>query len=108
MAVGITSIDCMIGRSAQRPVLIGFASASLLHALSFADVLDEDTGRGYQRRFNSRHSLDFRKYIQRESSATIPLTFNLRPSPCWKIINVGTNCARLEITSPRTKVFAQV
>jgi len=51
--------------------MLGFAPASLLHGLSFADVLDERTGRGYQRRFNAQHSLDFRRYIQRPGSATI-------------------------------------
>lgn len=66
------------GASADRPVVVGFASARVLHALSFADVLDEFSGRGYQRRFNSTHSLDFRRYIQRSGSSTIPLTFNLR------------------------------
>ncbi len=58
--------------------MLGFAPAGILYALSFADVLDERTGRGYQRRFDHRHSLDFRRYIQTEGSATIPLTFNLR------------------------------
>ena len=76
-----------IGASASRKVFLGFAPASLLYSLSFADVLDEDTGRGYQRRFNPKHSLDFRKYIQQENSSTIPLTFNLRPRSdgAWKI-----------------------
>jgi DGQHR domain-containing protein len=50
----------------------------VLHTGSFADVLDEASGRGYQRRLNSRHSLDFRRYVQQPGSATIPLTFNLR------------------------------
>src|SRR5580692_2157608 len=72
------TIECMLGRAAERRVLVGFAPAHLLHSLSFADVLDEDTGRGYQRRFNSVHSLDFRKYIQKEKSSTIPLTLNAR------------------------------
>src|SRR5438477_466418 len=64
--------------SAGREVFLGFAPANLLYSLSFADVLDEDTGRGYQRRFNPAHSLDFRKYIQQDKSSTIPLTFNAR------------------------------
>jgi hypothetical protein len=34
---------------AGREVFLGFAPANILHSLSFADVLDEDTGRGYQR-----------------------------------------------------------
>jgi hypothetical protein len=72
-------IEGLLGFSAQRQVFLGFAPAKLLLAFSFPDVLDEDTGRGYQRRFNPQHSLDFRKYIQLEGSSTIPLTFNLRP-----------------------------
>src|SRR5262245_20331510 len=80
-------ISGRLGLSGQKRVLVGFAPAQLLHALSFADILDEDTGRGYQRRFNSQHSLDFRRYIQREDSSTIPLTFNLRPRAdgAWKL-----------------------
>lgn len=73
-----TTLQCMRGRSLDRSVLLGFASARALHAASFADVLDEASGRGYQRRLNSRHSLDFRRYVQGPGSATIPLTFNLR------------------------------
>ena len=72
------TLTCIRGRSLERPVLLGFAPARLLHHASFADVLDEATGRGYQRRLNSRHSLDFRRYVQQPGSATIPLTFNLR------------------------------
>lgn len=74
------SLRCFRGKSAERDVLIGFAPANVLRNVSFADVLDEDSGRGYQRRLNDRHSLDFRKYIQEPGSATIPLTFNLRSS----------------------------
>src|SRR6266513_1223652 len=93
------TLDCMFGRAGQRRVLLGFAPATVLHALSFADVLDEDTGRGYQRRFNRQHSLDFRKYIQEALSTTIPLTFNLRPRDdrAWRIIERGETRARLEI-----------
>lgn len=71
-------LRCLHGRSADRTVLLGFAPARQLYAASFADVLDEASGRGYQRRLNSRHSLDFRRYVQEAGSATIPLTFNLR------------------------------
>ena len=42
----------------------GDAGGSLLHRLSFADVLNEDTGQGYQRRFNAKHSQGFRRYIR--------------------------------------------
>lgn len=103
-------IDCLIGRSAGREVLLGFAPARTLHSLSFADVLNEDTGRGYQRRFNSEHSLDFRRYIQREHSATIPLTFNLRRSDpaSWSLTRLRGNQARLCIPSGAGRVLAQV
>jgi DGQHR domain-containing protein len=81
----------MRGRSLDRQVLLGFASARVLHASSFADVLDEASGRGYQRRLNSRHSLDFRRYVQQQGSATIPLTFNLRGSDGkgWRLESAG-------------------
>jgi DGQHR domain-containing protein len=100
----------MRGRAAQRPVLVGFAPADVLHALSFADVLDEDTGRGYQRRFNRHHSLDFRKYIQQVTSTTIPLTFNLRPreDSAWRIAERGGSRARLEIAKSNVKILSQV
>jgi len=89
---------------------LGFASANHLHNLSFADVLDQDTGRGYQRRFNPSHSLDFRKYIQLENSATIPLTFNLRPrnDGAWKIHETTSRHAVLEIDGSAGKVLTQV
>lgn len=106
--MGLVKIDCMIGHSARRRVLVGFAQAPLLHALSFADVLDEDTGRGYQRRFNPQHSLDFRRYIQKENSATIPLTFNLRPGNGCRVVELSPYRARLEIPGDARKVLAQV
>ena len=89
---------------------MGFAPASILYRFSFADVLDEDTGRGYQRRLNSQHSLDFRKYIQQASSSTIPLTFNLRPSPdnAWRIEETSPPLAILTIRSDSGKVLTQV
>jgi DGQHR domain-containing protein len=100
----------ILGRSAGRKTFLGFASASLLYNLSFADVLDEDTGRGYQRRFNPKHSLDFRKYIQQQDSSTIPLTFNLRPriDEAWKIHATHIPFATLEIADGFGKVLAQV
>ncbi len=75
---GWISLKCSRGKSADREVLLGFAPANTLGSISFADVLDEASNRGYQRRLNDRHSLDFRNYIQQPGSATIPLTFNLR------------------------------
>jgi DNA sulfur modification protein DndB len=103
-------ITGQLGASANRKVFLGFAPANVLYSLSFADVLDEDTGRGYQRRFNPKHSLDFRKYIQQENSSTIPLTFNLRPraDDAWRIRETtGTN-AILEIDDSAGKVLTQV
>lgn len=106
----VESFDCIVGSSAQRPVLLGFASAKLLHALSFADVLNEDTGRGYQRRFHSAHSLDFRRYIRGESSSTIPLTFNLRPNASngWRVIEGAGRNVVLEIERGTERFLAQV
>jgi DNA sulfur modification protein DndB len=103
-------LEGRLGMSANRRVLVGFAPASLLYSLSFADVLNEDTGHGYQRRFNSQHSLDFRKYIQEEASSTIPLTFNLRPRPDggWKLKELSKRVALLEIQPEAGKVLAQV
>ena len=107
----IIKITGILGRSAQRDVFMGFAPAQLLHRLSFADVLDEDTGRGYQRRFNPQHSLDFRKYIQLDLSSTIPLTFNLRPTSneAWSIHSSPKSlAATLTIKGEVGKVLSQV
>jgi DNA sulfur modification protein DndB len=62
----------------QLPVVLGGAAASELFRLSFADVLDEEADRGYQRPFDARHSREFSAYIQTAAATTIPLTFNLR------------------------------
>lgn len=103
-------ISGRVGRSAGRQVFLGFASAKLLHRLSFADVLDEDTGRGYQRKFNPQHSLDFRKYIQQPNSSTIPLTFNLRPgrSAECRLEQSPSGEATLLVAPGTGKVLAQV
>lgn len=102
-------LSCVKGYSADREVLLGFAPARVLHALSFADVLDESTGRGYQRRFSPQHSMDFRRYIQRSGSATIPLTFNVRPAAdgSWSIRQASGGIFMLEIRKG-TKVLSQV
>ena len=70
-------------------MLLGFAPAALLSRVSFADVIDETRGTGYQRRFSVPHSTDFRRYIQRSGSTTIPLTFNLRAAQetVWRILD---------------------
>ncbi len=96
--------------SAGREVFLGFAPANLLHSLSFADVLDEDTGRGYQRRFNANHSLDFRKYIQQEKSSTIPLTMNARnrSDGAWRLDRERPPNARIVVADERARIFTQV
>ena len=50
-------------------------------------------------RFNSAHSLDFRKYIQQEKSSTIPLTFNARERTdgAWRLERGNAPYARLII-----------
>lgn len=103
-------LHCHVGKSANRRVLLGFASSRLLKSLSWADILDEEAGRGYQRRFNSAHSLDFRRYIQTPDSATIPLTFNLRPSDtnAWRIVENDGRNAVLEIDASAGRVLSQV
>ena len=103
-------IECLRGQSAHRPVLLGFAPAELLYRLSFPDILDEDSGRGYQRPFNERHSQDFRRYIKEPNSSTIPLTLNLRRSPCkeWALVEFGGSIVRLEIVPGAGKIMAQV
>jgi DGQHR domain-containing protein len=103
-------IEGILGMSAGREVFLGFAPANILHALSFADVLDEDTGRGYQRRVNPAHSIDFRKYIQQEKSSTIPLTFNARErsDSAWRLVRDPAPHARMVIADEQTKIFTQV
>jgi DNA sulfur modification protein DndB len=103
-------IPGILGFCGAQRVFLGFALASELHRHSFADVLDEETGRGYQRRFSEAHSLEFRKYIQRDSATTIPLTFNLRPSriPHWKLVAMRGSTASLEIDGTNGPVLAQV
>jgi len=97
------------GESGSRRTVLGFAPASLLASISFADVLDERTGRGYQRRFSEDHSLDFRRYIQTTGSATIPLTFNLRPriDGAWRVKRNGA-AVELYIAREAGPILAQV
>src|SRR5437016_6269636 len=105
-----TMLEGMLGNCCTRRVFAGFAPAKLLCKLSFADVLNEATGEGYQRRFAEKHSQDFRRYIQTEGSATIPLTFNLRPErrDDWSIQEAASGIACLAISSGAKKVLAQV
>ncbi len=103
-------IRALVGSSADRPVLVGFAPARELYRLSKADVLDEKTGQGYQRRFSSKHSLDFRRYIQRSGSTTIPLTFNLRPTSKkeWHLKKIAYGVVELVIEPNAGKILSQV
>ena len=108
--MGKIRISGVLGVSAQKRVVLGFAEAKILCNLSFPDILDEDTGRGYQRRFNPQHSLDFRKYIQAPGSSTIPLTLNLRPRSDggWKLEESANSCCEIVINTDAGRVFAQV
>jgi DNA sulfur modification protein DndB len=101
-------LPVLLGSSGKRQVILGSAPAGLLHSLSFADVLNEATGRGYQRKFNPRHSLDFKKYLDNRGSTTIPLTFNLRRPKKGEWVfeqQNGTTFLRIHSDTP---VFSQV
>lgn len=99
----------ILGNAGGLEVFIGFAPAYVLYEYSFSDVLNEDTGEGYQRPYNKTHSLDFKSYITRSDSSTPPLTFNLRQqsSDFWEIIKGEENTATLLLRSG-SKSFAQV
>jgi DNA sulfur modification protein DndB len=60
------------------------------------------------RRFNAQHSLDFRRYIKKDNSSTIPLTFNLRPGHGCRIVELDGRLARLEIPESAGRILAQV
>jgi DNA sulfur modification protein DndB len=92
-------IEGQIGFCGHRKVFTGFASAGDLVRASFADVLDESTGRGYQRRMSREHSLEFKRYIQQPDATSIPLTFNLRESLAdrWSLIETPKAQLRLEL-----------
>jgi DGQHR domain-containing protein len=97
-----------IGRCGDREVFLGFAVAADLYRVSFPDILDEVSGKGYQRRFHREHSLEFKRYIQQPGSTTIPLTFNLRPGhKGWKLTRESTG-ATLVIDVDKGPVMAQV
>jgi DGQHR domain-containing protein len=99
----------ILGNAGGLEVFIGFAPASILYEHSFPDVLNEDSGEGYQRPYNKIHSLDFKSYITRPSSSTPPLTFNLRQqsSEFWELEKGEGNAATL-ILYGGIKSFAQV
>jgi DNA sulfur modification protein DndB len=104
-----TVIYGILGISGDLPVFMGFESAKKLIQLSFPEVLNEDTGEGYQRPYNKSHSLDFKNYINRSGSSTPPLTFNLRKeySDSWTIKQGKGNRAILKITN-KARCLAQV
>ena len=102
-------LEGYLGMAVSQPALAGFAPANLLHRLSFADVLNEDSGSGYQRRLNPQHSLDFRRYVQTDGATTIPLTFNVRPpaGKHWRLVGKGAR-SRLEVDPRGPRMLAQV
>ena len=104
------TLEGIFGSSGGRSVILGFAPAKDLYRISFADVLNEDTGIGYQRRFNKKHSLDFRKYIQKDKGTTIPLTFNLRQSQdqSWDLKEFKNKRVLLKIKNTSKKYLSQV
>jgi DNA sulfur modification protein DndB len=105
----IVELSGVFGKCGSLDVFLGFAPARLLYSLSFADILDEASGEGYQRPRNRRHSLDFKQYISRQGTSTIPLTFNLRSelSHAWEIRTGSDGTATLRL-SPTEKCLAQV
>ena len=98
-----------IGFCGDIKAFLGFAPAKLLHKLSFADVLNEDSGEGYQRPPNIAHSRNFRHYINQPNASTIPLTFNLRKelSSFW-LIEESSNGRATLLISAEQKSLAQV
>lgn len=89
---------------------MGFAPANLLHSMSFADVLNEHTSEGYQRKFSEKHSVDFRRYIRNADSSTIPLTFNLRPESqqWWRLETNQVGQTLLKIVAGKNRVLSRV
>jgi DNA sulfur modification protein DndB len=98
------------GVCGRREVFMGFAPANLLCSVSFADVLNEHTGEGYQRKFNEKHSLDFRRYIRGADCSTIPLTFNLRPESAqwWSLNQNESGSAVLKLVAGKNRIFSRV
>lgn len=104
------SFDGLIGKCGDREVFVGFAAAGTLVQLSYADVLNEATGQGYQRPFSREHSLEFKRYIQQPGASSMPLTFNLRsssPSP-WKVLRGAGQHATLTVNADCGPVLVQV
>jgi len=107
---GLVRIAGQIGSCGAREVFIGFAPAALLYRISVADVLNEATGQGYQRRFNRQHSLDFRRYIREPGATSIPLTFNLRPrnDQAWAVTRQKGTRGTLALNPSLSPVMYQV
>jgi len=97
-----------VGHCGDRDVFLGFATAADLCRVSFPDILDEVTGKGYQRRFHREHSLEFKRYIQQPGATTIPLTFNLRPGLANWTLQKSPSAAVLSVDSTKGPVMAQV
>src|ERR1700733_3249028 len=102
-------LNGIVGLCGRRRVFLGFAPANLLYSLSFADVLDESTKIGYQRKFSQKHSIDFRRYIRQQNASTIPLTFNLRPeiASSWSL-KENKSGAILRIGAGSNRILSQV
>lgn len=105
-----TILPAIMGKSGHRTVLLGFAPASVLSRLSFADVLDEDAGIGYQRRHNEKHSREFSRYIADSPATTIPVTLNARTGiGCtWEVRELSEGRVELLIQENGTKTLSQV
>jgi len=107
----LISILGQIGYSGAQRVFIAFAPANLLCRISYADVLDEETRSGYQRRISREHSLAFKRYIQGDGATTIPLTFNLRADRAahWQVVEGDEGgLATLKVDLSAGKVLTQV
>jgi len=102
-------IEGQVGYCGHHKVFTGFASAGDLARASFADVLDESTGLGYQRRMSREHSLEFKRYIHQPGTTSIPLTFNLRESLAdrWSLED-RPNKARLRLELAKGPALTQV
>lgn len=99
----------VLGTSGSHSVFLGFAPANVLKLHSFADVLNEDTGEGYQRPFNQQHSRDFKRYITNTNGSTPPVTFNLRKEhkDLWSI-KPGNNRNAILVLRRGARCLAQV
>ena len=99
----------MMCHCGDQRVFLGHAPANTLCKHSFADVLNEESGAGYQRPFNKRHSRDFRAYINRPEASTVPLVFNLRSdqSAHWTITQLNDGLVTLAIRQD-ARCLAQV